>query len=34
MGASIGLGFLLTDGQNPGQADIILLSIIFYVSIM
>ncbi|HEV2073755.1 MAG TPA: ABC transporter permease [Thermomicrobiales bacterium] len=28
MGASTGLGFLLTDGQNSGRADIILLSII------
>ena len=28
IGASTGLGFLLTDGQNSGRADIILLSII------
>jgi len=28
IGASTGLGFLLTDGQNTGRADIILLSII------
>lgn len=28
MGASTGLGFLTTDGQNSGRADIILLSII------
>jgi len=28
MGASTGLGFLLTDGQNSGRADIILLSIV------
>ena len=28
IGASTGLGFLLTDGQNTGRADIILLSIV------
>jgi sulfonate transport system permease protein len=29
IGASTGLGFLLTDGQNTGRADIIVMSIIF-----
>jgi sulfonate transport system permease protein len=29
IGASQGLGFLLTDGQNSGRADIIVMSIIF-----
>ena len=28
MGAATGLGFLLTDGQNSGRADFILLSIV------
>jgi sulfonate transport system permease protein len=28
IGASRGLGFLLTDGQNTGRADIIVLSIV------
>jgi len=28
IGSSVGLGFLLTDGQNSGRADIILLSIV------
>jgi sulfonate transport system permease protein len=28
IGASRGLGFLLTDGQNSGRADVIVLSII------
>jgi sulfonate transport system permease protein len=28
IGASKGLGFLLTDGQNTGRADIIVLSIV------
>ncbi len=33
IGSSVGLGFLLTDGQNSGRADIILLSIVLLAMI-
>ena len=33
IGASTGLGFLLTDGQNSGRADIIAMSIVFLAAI-